>query len=217
MDNPDVSHPFMEITSLNFRSSPCRKGPWIRFLREPSLDQQSNQNFRLLSLPGIHLMPFSKMSTPLFMVTHTLEQGSLFWFLELILCLVQYLLFNTLAHRVCPSERNLQFNLASKDRFLPLAMCKPSPPSLLSFVILFHSTQCIFLSTSKEPQRKLRLTLLMLSRILFGKALHWIKYAGIVEKEAWTRTALPTKDNRLAFHPANFAWLYPEQSWSPTY
>ena len=208
----------METTSLNFKSSsPCQRGTWIKFLREPSLDQQSNQNFRLLSLPGIHLMPFPKMPTPLFMVAHTLEQGNLFWFLELILYLVQYLLFNFLAHRVCPSEWNLQFNLASNDRFLPLAVCKPSPPSLLGFVILFHSTQCIFLSTSKEPQRKLRLTLLMLSRILFGKALHCITYAEIVEEEAWTRTALPAKDNRLAFHPTNFAWFYLEQSWRPAY
>ena len=164
----DQSHLPKDITSLSLRLNEFRgRGPWMRALMEPRLDQQSDQKSRLLSCLGIHFNPILKVASPIFIPFQVGELGSLASFLELILCLVQYLYFRTLAQGASFSVWNLQFSLARRVVFLPLADYSPRPPNSLGLVTASHLTQCIFLAWSDDPHKKFLLTLSMPLRILF--------------------------------------------------
>ena len=166
-------HLSAETTSFTLRfSSSIEKGTCTKLLIGPTLHQLSCQKLNSLSLPITQLTPFRKISSPSLILDHTLEQGSFVGFVAFNLCLMQYLLFNTLLHNASFSILKHQLSLAGIEKFLPLAVSRPSPPSLLGRVIFCHPTQCIFLTDFKEPHKKFLLTLSMLSRSLPRKALH---------------------------------------------
>ena len=164
----DQSHLPKEITSLSLRLIDSRgRGPWMRALMEPRLDQQSNQKSRLLSWPRIHFNAFLKVASPFFKPFQVGELGSLASFLELILYLVQYLYLRTLAQGASFSVWNLQLSLARRAVFLPLADCSPRPHNALGLDTTSHLTQRIFLAWLEDPHKKFLLILSMPLRILF--------------------------------------------------
>ena len=169
----DQSHPPECPTSLTLICNDSRvKGPWMVCLKGPRVDQLSCQKSRLLSDPGIHLIPFLNISFPLFKPFQTLELGNLFSFLKLTCWWLQYFNLKTLAHEAFFSLWNLQFNLASKIVFLPLVVWIPRPLYSFGLATFLQSTQCIFLLFSNEPQRKFLFTLSIPSRTLPGSILH---------------------------------------------
>ena len=132
------SHPSAETTSFTLRfSSSIDNGPCTKLLIGPTLNQLSCQKLNSLSLPTIQLTHFRKISSPFLIANHTLEQGSFVGFVAFNLSLVQYLLFNTLLHNASFSILKHQLSLARRERYLPLAVCRPSPPSLLGRVIFY--------------------------------------------------------------------------------
>ena len=132
------------------------------------------------------------------------EQGRWASFLEFNLWWVQYFNLSTLAHWDSPSVWNLQFSLASSAVFLPLAVCKPKPPTSLGVVTFLHPTQCILCLVLVEFQRKFLFTRSMPSNIFPGSWLFCITYASIAEVEACIKTDRPAIKRMFAFHLASF-------------
>lgn len=197
----DQFHPSPELTSFTLRFSSSQvSGPSIKLFMGPSIAQLSFQKFSLLSRPKIHLVPFLKIFSPLPMAAHTLELGSLFGFLAISLLLVKYLLFSTFVHKASFSVWKHQLSLANRNGFLPLVKWIPSPPSSFAFAIYFQPTQWTFFLVSKETHRKFLLTRSIFSNSLARRSLHCITYTRILAEDVWTKTVLPTKDKRLAFH-----------------
>lgn len=119
----DHSQSLVEHTSLISRFVvPRGRGPCMRFFKGPRSNQQSYQKFSLLSWPGTHLTPLLNTSSPFLNPFHVGEQASLAAFLELILCLVQYFNFRTLAQGALPSVCYLQLSFARRVVFLPLVV-----------------------------------------------------------------------------------------------
>ena len=118
------------------------------------------------------------------------EQDSLSILTAFNLLLLQYILFSTLTHKASSSVWNLQFNLSRSAVFLPLASCKPSPPSSFDFVTFCEPTQWIFLVVSNEPHKKFLLT--RSTHIFFkeqcSKCGTWLKKKKPIVPRLWVLT-----------------------------
>ena len=162
-------------TSLTFKeTSLALRGPWMRDLKVPSGTHLSCQRLKSLLLPGIHQITLLKTSLPIFIAFQVLEHGSLSQFLTFNLRFEQYLLLSTLTHNASFSSRNLQFSLANKAWFLPLADWIPKSLSALGLVTLCQPTQWNFFVSSIDPHKKFQLNLSMLSSNFFGSTVHCI-------------------------------------------
>ena len=128
------SHTFHQL-------APRVNGLCIVQRRDPLPVQLSHKNWRLLSLPIVHMLPSLKIPLPFLTAFQICEHCNLFALAELILLWLQYFFLRTQAHRASFSTLNLQLSLVSKAVFLPFVDCKPRPLSSFDFVTFCHLTQ----------------------------------------------------------------------------